>query len=387
MDIEKKPFPQIAKETVLEPLQMTNSTYNQPLPAVWLKRAAAGYRPDGSEVEGKRHTYPEMAAAGLWTTPIDLAKFAIEIQLSLQGKSNKVLSKPMTEKMLTPFVEDFVALGFFIDKKGKAIYFQHGGADEGFRAQLMAHKEKGYGAVVMVNSDNGQISNEILRSIANEYQWEDYLPSPYEIVAVESKSLDDYVGRYLANPDRVLTFTKENDKLFVQPTQSPKLELFPIAANRFIRKDAAIQYSFLNEAGENADTVKINFDGGASLAPRISPDLKIPYEHLVAGNFEIAVAAYRKIKLEQPNNNAVEEGRINNLGYELLGQKNYPAAIAVFKLNVELYPKSANTYDSLGEAYMLNGDRELAIQNYQRSIEMDPNNKNGINMLKKLQEN
>jgi CubicO group peptidase (beta-lactamase class C family) len=113
MDIEKKPFPQIAKETVLDPLQMTNSTYNQPLPADWLKRAAAGYRPDGSEVEGKRHTYPEMAAAGLWTTPIELAKFAIEIQLSLQGKSNKVLSKAMTEKMLTPFIEDFVALGFF----------------------------------------------------------------------------------------------------------------------------------------------------------------------------------------------------------------------------------------------------------------------------------
>ena len=387
MDIEKKPFPQIAKETVLEPLQMTNSTYNQPLPADWLQRAAAGYRRDGSEVEGKRHTYPEMAAAGLWTTPIDLAKFAIEMQLSLQGQSNKVLSKAMTEKMLTPFIEDFVALGFFIDKKGKAIYFQHGGADEGFRAQLMAHKEKGYGAVVMVNSDNGQIMNEILRSIAKEYQWEDYLPQPYEITAVESKSLDDYVGRYLVNPDRVLTFTKENDKLFVQPTRSPKLELFPIAANRFIRKDAAIQYSFLQKTGENADTVKINSDDGASLAPRVSPNFKVPYEHLLAGNFENAVAAYRKIKQEQPNNDVVAEGRINNLGYELLGQKNYPAAIAIFKLNVELYPKSANTYDSLGEAYMLNGDRELAIQNYQRSIELDPTNKNGIEMLKKLQMN
>ena len=387
MDIEKKPFPQIARETVLEPLQMTNSTYHQPLPLEWLKRAAAGYRPDGSVVEGKRHTYPEMAAAGLWTTPIDLAKFAIEIQLSLQDKSNKVLSKAMTEKMLTPFVEDFVALGFFIDKKGKAIYFQHGGADEGFRAQLMAHKAKGYGAVVMVNSDNGQIINEILRSIAKEYQWEDYLPQPYEIVAVESKSLDDYVGRYLVNPDRVLTVIKENNKLFTQPTQAPKLELFPIAANRFIRKDAAIQYSFLQKSGDKVDTMKIDFDGGASLAPRISPDVTIPYEHLLAGHFEVAVEAYRKIKQEQPNNNAVEEGRINNLGYELLGQKNYPAAIAIFKLNVELYPNSWNTYDSLGEAYMLNGDRDLAIQNYQRSIEMNPGNQNGVKMLKKLQEN
>jgi len=387
MDIEKKPFPQIAKETVLEPLQMTNSTYHQPLPADWLKRAAAGYRPDGSEVEGKRHTYPEMAAAGLWTTPSDLAKFAIEIQLSLQGKSNKVLSKEMTAKILTPFVEDFVALGFFIDKKGKTIYFQHGGADEGFRAQLMAHKDKGYGAVVMVNSDNGQIINEILRSIAKEYQWEDYLSQPYEIVAVEPELLDGYIGRYLVNPDRVLTITKENDKLFAQPTQSPRLELFPIAARRFIRKDAAIQYSFLQKSGEKVDTMKIDFDGGASLAPRISPDFKIPYERLQAGGFEIAIAAYRKIKQEQPNNNLVEEGRLNNLGYELLGQKNYPAAIAIFKLNVEFYPNSWNTCDSLGEAYMMNGDKELAIQNYQRSIEMNPGNQNGVKMLKKLQAN
>jgi CubicO group peptidase (beta-lactamase class C family) len=386
MDIEKKPFPQIAKETVLGPLQMTNSTYEQPLPADWLKRAAAGYRPDGSEVEGKRHIYPEMAAAGLWTTPIDLAKFAIEIQLSLQGKSNKVLSKQMTEKMLTPFVEDFVALGFFIDKKGGAIYFQHGGADEGFRAQLMAHKEKGYGAVVMVNSDNGQIINEILRSIAKEYQWEDYLSPAFEIVAVEPKQLDGYVGRYLVNPDRVLAVSKENDKLFGTPTQSPKVELFSISENAFIRKDVDIQYRFLKNPDGKADTVKINSEGAISLAQRIAPDFMIPYDHLVTGHYDAAVAAYRQIKKAQPDNFAVSENRLNGLGYELLGRKNYAAAIVVFKLNVELYPQAVNTYDSLGEAYMLNGDKELAIQNYQRSIELNPGNKNGIEMLKKLQE-
>ncbi len=76
MDIEKKPYPQIAKETVLDPLKMKNSTYMQPLSADWLKQAASGHRQDGSLVKGKIHVYPEMAAAGLWTTPTDLAKFA-----------------------------------------------------------------------------------------------------------------------------------------------------------------------------------------------------------------------------------------------------------------------------------------------------------------------
>ncbi|RIK73096.1 penicillin-binding protein [candidate division KSB1 bacterium] len=386
MDIEKKPFPQIAQETVLKRLEMTNSSYEQPLPPDWLTRAAAGYRRDGSEVEGKRHIYPEMAAAGLWTTPIDLAKFAIEIQLSLKGKSNKVLSQKMTEKMLTPFIEDFVALGFFIDKKGRATYFQHGGADEGFRAQLMAHKDKGYGAVVMVNSDNGQIMNEILRSIAKEYQWEDYLPEPYELLTLAPAVLENYTGRYLVNPDRVLTVTRENGRLFAEATQSPKVELLAIAENVFIRKDAAVQYHFLREPGGKVDTVKVDFEGGMSLAPRLEPEVMIPYENVHTGKFEIAVEAYRKIKQEQPNNVAIEEGRLNNLGYELLRAQKFAAAIAVFKLNVEFYPQSSNTYDSLGEGYMLNGDKELAIENYKKSLELDPQNKNAVAMLKKLQE-
>jgi len=384
MDIEKKPFPKIAKETVLKRLEMTNSTYEQPLSDDIRRMAASGHRPDGSVVSGKIHIYPEMAAAGLWTTPIDLAKFAIEIQLSLQGKSNRVLSKAMTEKMLTPFIEDFVALGFFLDKKGKTVYFQHGGADEGFRAQLMAHKEKGYGAVVMVNSDNGQIINEILRSIANEYQWEDYLPQPHEIVTIAPTLLDDYVGRYLVNPDRVLTVAKENDKLFAQPTQSPKVELFAISESHFIRKDAPIQYAFVKSAGGEADTVLVSSGDGTSSATRISPEVMIPYDYLMAGKFAEAVDAYRKIMQSDPNNVVVAENRLNGLGYELVGQKKYAEAIAVFKLNVELYLASSNTYDSLGEAYMINGDKELAILNYNKSLELDPKNANAVQMLKRL---
>ena len=186
MDIEKKPYPQIAKETVLGPLGMTNSTYAQPLTDDWRKKAASGHKGNGNPVAGKIHVYPEMAAAGLWTTPTDLAKFAIEVQLSLAGKSNKVLSKETTDKMVTPFIEDHIAMGFFLEKHGNAIYFGHGGADEGFRAELLVHKTKGYGVAVMVNSDNGAIIREIIRSIALEYGWEEFLPKPHEIVTVDA---------------------------------------------------------------------------------------------------------------------------------------------------------------------------------------------------------
>ena len=386
MDIEKKPYPQIAQETVLGPLKMTSSTYQQPLPDDTRKKAATGYRADGKAVVGKIHIYPEMAAAGLWTTPTDLAKFAIESQLSLAGKSNKVLSKEMTAKMVGPFLPtEPTGFGFFSEKHGAATYFGHGGADEGFRAQLLVHKEKGYGAVVMVNSDNGQIMNEIIRGIAREYQWEDFLPQPREVAAVDAAKLSEYAGRFLVNPDRVLTITPRGARLWVEPTASPGFELFPVSDNEFVRKDAEITYTFVKGAGGSIDKVSLKFNDGGSEAPRMSKDAMVPYEELLSGRLEEAAAGYLKIKKQTPMNAAVQEARLNALGYTLLQEKKIDAAIAVFKVNVALYPQSSNVYDSLGEAYLASGDKDQAAVNYKKSLELDPKNQNAANVLKKLQ--
>ena len=385
MDIEKKPYPQIAQETVLGPLKMTNSTYQQPLPDDTRKKAATGYKSDGKAVAGKIHIYPEMAAAGLWTTPTDLARFAIESQLSLVGKSNKVLSKEMTAKMVEPFLASAAAgLGFFSEKHGAATYFGHGGADEGFRAQLLVHKDKGYGAVVMVNSDNGQIMNEIIRGIAREYQWEDYLPQPREVVSVDAAILNEYAGRFLVNPDRVLTVTQQGGRLFAEPTASPRFELFPVSDSEFIRKDIEISYNFVKGPSGSVDKITLKFNEGGSEAPRMSKDALVPYELLMAGKTAEAAEGYKKIKKEKPLNAAVQEARLNDLGYSLLRDKRVAQAIAVFKVNVELYPQSSNVYDSLGEAYLANGDKELAALNYKKSLELDPKNQNAANALKKL---
>lgn len=384
MDIEKKPFPQIASDTVLKLLNMTNSTYSQPLPNDWRKKAASGHRPDGKLVEGKIHIYPEMQAAGLWTTPTDLAKFAIEVQLSVAGRSNKVLSKEMTEKMVTPFMEE-VGLGFFVEKHGKALYFGHGGADEGFRAELLVNKDKGYGAVVMANSDNGQILREVLRGVAREYGWDEFLPAAHEIVTIDSTKLDEYVGRFQVNPDRVLTVTKVDSRLYAEPTEAPRVELLPLSEISFIRRDQNIQYTFVKNTAGRVDSIQIRFPGGASQAMRIFGDTQIPYEMLMAGKAVEALEGYRRIKKEKPDANVIAEARLNTLGYTLMRQNKLPEAIAIFKVNVELYPNSWNVYDSLGEAYMANGDKELAITNYKKSLELNPKNSGGVQMLKKLE--
>jgi CubicO group peptidase (beta-lactamase class C family) len=102
IDVTGKPFPQFMRETVLDKIGMTDSTYEQPLPAARAAMAATATRSDGKSIPGKWHVYPEIAAAGLWTTPTDLAKFGIEIALSKQGKANHVISQSMARQMLTP---------------------------------------------------------------------------------------------------------------------------------------------------------------------------------------------------------------------------------------------------------------------------------------------
>lgn len=407
MDIEKKPYPEIARETVLVPLKMTNSTYSQPLPDNWRKKAATGYRPNGHEVEGKIHVYPEMAAAGLWTTPTDLAKFAIEMQLSLAGRSNKILTKESVETMTTSFKED-VGLGFFIEKHGNALYFGHGGADEGFRAEMILNRDKGYGAVVMANSDNGQILREVIRGLAREYGWDEFLPAPYETISLDDTRLEGYTGRFQVNPDSVLTIRSEpgalatgHGKLIARPTEDPQFELLPISETTFIRRDANIKYEFVRSAASSGganrggpatssatatiESIQIITGAGSTEAKRISTDALVPFELLLAGKISEAIEGYRNVKKEKPANASVAEDRINILGYTLMRQKKLAEAIALFKLNVEFYTNAWNTYDSLAEAYMNNGDKDLAIANYKKSLELNPGNSNGAAMLKKLE--
>jgi CubicO group peptidase (beta-lactamase class C family) len=385
MDIEKKPYPDIASETVLTPLGMANSTYTQPLSVDWRKKAATGYRSTGREVDGKIHVYPEMAAAGLWTTPTDLAKFGIEMELSLAGRSNKVLTKESVEKMTTPVI-DQAGLGFFIDKRTTTTYFGHEGADEGFRAQMVLNKDKGFGAVVMVNSDNGQIMMEVVRAIAREYAWDDYLPAPYDTVTVDEAKLKNYLGRFLVNPDRVLTISQgPNSKLISQPNGEQPFELFPISESTFVRRDNVLKYNFVSpEGGGPATSLQIIARNGSVDVKRISSDTLVPFELMQAGKVDEAIAKYRDIKKETPNNASVDENRLNNLGYALMRDNKLGAAIALLKLNSEFYPNSWNVYDSLGEAYMTNGDKDLAVSNYKKSLQLNSDNPNAVEMLKKL---
>jgi CubicO group peptidase (beta-lactamase class C family) len=177
IDVTGRPFARYMEETVLKPFGMVSSTYSQPLPEHLAVRAAKGYGGIfGQSVNGGWHVYPEMAAAGLWTTAGDLARFAIGIQKSVSGQSNPVISESLTQQMLTS-QQNNDGLGLFLGSSGKTLRFGHDGADAGFDATMKAYAYAGKGAVIMINkNDNGVATNQIFGVIAEQYHWPDYVP-------------------------------------------------------------------------------------------------------------------------------------------------------------------------------------------------------------------
>jgi CubicO group peptidase (beta-lactamase class C family) len=289
VDVTGKPFPALMRELVLDKIGMTDSSYEQPLPSSRAAFTAGGATMDGKLIHGRWHIYPEMAAAGLWTTPTDLAKFAIEIALSKQGKSNRVLSEKTTSEMLTP-VMDSAALGFFVEKDNPG-QFGHNGADEGFQALLTMNADTGNGVAIMADSDNGiAVGDLLLRRVAKEYAWNYKFGGP---------------------PQTLLLIAK------LRGTQA--------ALNR-----------------------------------------------------------YTELRKTKASKDEVGEGALNWLGYTLLFSGQEQDAITVFQRNTQDYPESSNVWDSLAEAYMKTGQKDLAIQNYEKALRLDPKNRNATDQLKKL---
>ena len=173
MDALGKPFPEIMQSLVLGPIGMTHSAFEQPLSPERDRHATRAHNGGGRAMDTKWHVYPELAAAGLWTTPTDLAKFAIEIQKASFGRSARVLNQSTVREMLTPVGVGDYAVGLAIAKKGEGWYFAHGGSNWGFQCDLLVHRLKGYGVAIMTNSDSGRpVINAIEDRVATAYGWD-----------------------------------------------------------------------------------------------------------------------------------------------------------------------------------------------------------------------
>lgn len=243
-DLEQKPFPKVMKQEVLNPLGMESSTYENPLPQKYRSRAASGYNFDGTQVDGKYRTYPEMAAAGLWTTPSELILWGKEIQQILKTQKDGILKAETVNEMLIPS-EDDQGLGPYVLEHT----FGHGGADEGFRSELVVWKESSSAAVVMVNSNNGSIMREILMSIAQEYDLPGYEPILRVYREQSNEKLKRFAGTYdFAERGKSKITVKDNGLEITEGFFENSVFLLSENDSIFFNKNTGTQYKFQIES-------------------------------------------------------------------------------------------------------------------------------------------
>ncbi|OUS02861.1 hypothetical protein A9Q86_02090 [Flavobacteriales bacterium 33_180_T64] len=392
LDIEGKTFPEIMREHVLQPLEMNNSTFDQSLTKEQLANVATGYLQDGTMVEGRRKIYPAMATNGLWTTAEDYAKFLSNVQQTLKGKSTKGLSKELTELMGTPYgVGDSswsftLGLGFQLLNRNDDIYLRHHGWNTGFYAEIVAHRDKGYGVVVMTNSTFPEFNAEVIRAVAQTYEWNNYVPV-HKKMKINPSTVNEITGRYQSDDRIVEVFQKNNQLFYKNILDEQGVELIKVSDSLFARRNSGLFIQFKSGAKSGVTHLQyLNRNDGALISAlvKIDDNEKSPVEFLLEGDYENALIAYRNLKAQDPNHPFVTEDYINDVGYEFFHSDRMSLSLNTFKVNIALYPNSYKVYDSYGEACMKAGKNDLAILNYSKSLELNPQNNNARGKLGEL---
>jgi CubicO group peptidase (beta-lactamase class C family) len=276
-DVSGESFPSLMDRLMLRPAGMTRSTYENPLPVARRGEAAAGHEQVDTPVPGGFHVYPEMAAAGLWTTPSDLARWAIALAHSYRGEPGGVLSTAMAKQMVSkqmhqqpPYGNGYWGLGVSVAGDGDSLAFSHGGRDEGFVADMFMWPNRGRGLVVMMNGVQGSLMGEIERAFAEEYGFGAPPRLTRQGVAMSASKLAEYAGRYAgtAPPDTagvVVSVAPDGKTLAVYvPGQRRTIPLAPIGADLFVGLEGGGEWTFDRAGSEPGARVRALLIGPAA---------------------------------------------------------------------------------------------------------------------------
>lgn len=240
-DVSGQPLEMFLAENVLEPMGMNNSTYGQPLPENFKDNASAAYDGEGKLIEGLYHNYPEQAAAGLWTTPSDLAKYYLEIQAIRAGKTDGVLSKEIVDQMLTEHKNHW-GLGPALGERDGKVVFAHGGKNAGFSNDMMGYADQGDAIIIMTSADGGvRLMAEIMRGISDYYQMNLRKPNEVELADLSPEQLENLAGNYQLNrpldgiQEYVVEVSVRGNKIFVyDPNNGDENLLSPTSETDFV---------------------------------------------------------------------------------------------------------------------------------------------------------
>ena len=242
-DVAGAPIANVLQASILTAADMTNSSFDQPMPAAKTSLAAFAHADDGVPVVGRWHTYPEQAAAGLWTTPTDLARFALWVIDGARASNGNNEQRFVASRLLEPQpgiqtdTATKMGLGLFLKGEGRSFHFSHGGSNKGFRAYLIGFPETGQGAAVMVNGDNGSpLIQEMLRAVAQEYAWPERLREVIVPVKITDAQMEIVSGiwRWGADKNDQLIIVRTRDGLTAQLPGEPPMRLVPTDYRTFV---------------------------------------------------------------------------------------------------------------------------------------------------------
>ena len=241
MDVAAEPFEDFMQSTVLDPLGMMHSSFRQPLPPLLLRLAATPHLAGGARILSGLRT-SEMAMAGLWSTPSDLAQYLISIQRTFSGSNAGLIGRQLTKEMLAP-QKGYHGLGPVITGQGNMARFGHDGFNKGFQSSIVGYEHLGQGAVVMANSGfSFMLIKEVLDSIARAYKWQNYdltnmqppdasLPQQ-EVIKVPQELIKASIGQYRLDDEDTFTIFEKKQHLFIDWPGEGEAEIFATPSGR-----------------------------------------------------------------------------------------------------------------------------------------------------------
>lgn len=254
-DVTGEPLEAIAQRLVLGPLGMARSSFAQPPSAATLANASSGHGPAGV-IPGGFNLYPQQGAAGLWTTPTDLAQFFSEVRRAARAEKPVLLNQASGAALTTPGLGDW-AVGFGVRGQGADRAIHHGGANSGFRNWSMMFLDSGDGVIVMTNSDSGgALADEIMRTVANDYGWASLASQPLRDVPMPLAALEAYPGYYAVGPVAAQV-TLVDGRLFARTGGPLPERLVMLSPTRFRASVSGVEGEFERGADGNVTGIRV----------------------------------------------------------------------------------------------------------------------------------
>ncbi|MFH0997297.1 MAG: serine hydrolase [Pseudomonadota bacterium] len=277
-DVTGTTFKDYMNDHLFSKIGMASSSFQQPISGPLSARTVSAHDYMGNVSPGGWKTYPELAAAGLWTTSSDLARIIIEVQQAAMWRG-KILSTTTVYQMLASQAAikanspEMMGLGFEVKALGSDVEFSHTGSNFGFKTWLVGYRDSGKGAVVMTNSDNGGLlMREIMYGISKVYGWPDIMPEAKELIDVPPGILDSYVGSYgPIGGDIFCEVAMSGVQIAIRFAGTAVLnELYPVAADNFVFFwfGGNGSLTFIRNAAGQVDGLTVVIDGTTTMAPK-----------------------------------------------------------------------------------------------------------------------